>query len=84
MSNYRDLQVWEKAHKLTLAIYRGTCDFPIEERFGLTSQIRRSSASIAANLAEGCGRRSEGEMARFIRISMGSGAELYFKLRAKS
>jgi hypothetical protein len=62
MRNYKDLQVWEKAHKLPLAIYQGTYDFPREERFGLTSQIRRSSASIAANLAEGCGRRSDGEM----------------------
>jgi four helix bundle protein len=61
---------------LTLAIYRDTHDFPKEERFGLTSQIRRSSTSIAANLAEGCGRRSDGEMASFIQISMGSGAEL--------
>jgi len=65
---------------LTLAIYRDTHDFPKEERFGLTSQIRRSSASIAANLAEGCGRRSDGEMARFIQISMGSGAELSYHL----
>ena len=80
MRNYRDLQVWEKAHKLTLAIYQGTCDFPREERFGLTSQIRRSSASIPANLAEGCGRRSDGEMARFIQISMGSGSELSYHL----
>ena len=61
MRNYKDLQVWEKAHKLPLAIYQGTYDSPREERFGLTSQIRRSSASIAANLAEGCGRRSDGE-----------------------
>jgi len=61
MRNYKDLQVWEKAHKLTLAVYKGMQDFPKEERFGLTSQIRRSSASIAANLAEGCGRRSDGE-----------------------
>ncbi len=80
MRNYRDLQVWEKAHKLTLAIYRGTHDFPKEERFGLTSQIWRSSASIPANLAEGCGRRSDGEMARFIQISMGSGSELSYHL----
>ena len=80
MRNYRDLQVWEKAHKLTLAIYQGTYDFPKEERFALTSQIRRSSASIAANLAEGCGRRSDGEMARFIQISMGSGSELSYHL----
>ncbi len=80
MRNYKDLVVWEKAHNLTLAIYRGTHGFPKEERFGLTSQIRRSSASIAANLAEGCGRRSDGEMARFIQISMGSGAELSYHL----
>jgi four helix bundle protein len=80
MRNYKDLQVWEKAHKLTLAIYRDTQDFPKEERFGLTSQIRRSTASIPANLAEGCGRRSDGEMARFIQISMGSGAELSYHL----
>ena len=55
-------------------------DFPKEEMFWLTSQIRRSSASIAANLAEGCGRRSDGEMARYIQISMGSGAELSYHL----
>ena len=83
MRDYRDLQVWEKAHKLTLSIYRGTQDFPKEERFGLTSQIRRSSASIAANLAEGCGWRSDGEMARFIQISMGSGSELSYHLLAR-
>jgi four helix bundle protein len=51
---------------------------PKEERFGLTSQVRRASASIAANLAGGCGRRSDGEMARFVQIAMGSGAELSY------
>src|SRR6266852_9260517 len=80
MRNYKDLQVWEKAHKLTLAVYKGTQDFPREERFGLTSQIRSSSASNPATLAEGCGRRSDGEMARFIQISMGSGSELFYHL----
>src|SRR6267142_6130058 len=80
MRNYKDLQVWEKAHKLPLAIYQGTYDFPREERFGLTSQMRRSSASIAANLAEGCGRRSDGEMARYVQIAMGSGSELSYHL----
>lgn len=80
MRNYMDLQVWEKAHKLTLAVYKGPQDFPKDERFGLTSQIRRSCASIAANLAEGCGRRSDGEMARYIQIAMGSGAELSYHL----
>src|SRR5437773_4048102 len=55
--------------------------FPSDERFGLTSQIRRSCASIPANLAEGCGRRSDGEMGRFIQIAMGSGAELSYHFR---
>ena len=81
MRNYEDLHVWKKAHTLTLAIYKATRCFPNEERFGLTSQMRRSCASIGANLAEGCGRRSEGEMARFVHIAMGSGAELSYHLR---
>jgi|SRR5882672_9756541 len=76
MRDYRDLKVWEKAHRLTLAVYRGTAHFPKAELFGLTGQIRRASVSIEANLAEGCGRRSDGEMARYIQIAMGSGAEL--------
>ena len=80
MRNYRDLLVWEKAHRLTLAVYKGTRGFPSDERFGLTSQMRRSAASIAANLAEGCGRRTDGEMGRFIQIAMGSGAELSYHL----
>lgn len=80
MRNYKDLQVWEKAHMLTLAVYKDTQRFPADERFGLTSQIRRSCSSIPANLAEGCGRRSDGEMARFVQIAMGSGAELSYHL----
>jgi four helix bundle protein len=76
MRNYKDLVVWEKAHLLTLAVYKNTKAFPGEERFGLTSQMRRASDSIAANLAEGGGRRSDGEMGRFIQIAMGSGTEL--------
>jgi len=65
MRNYEDLQVWRKAHDLTLEVYKNTRSFPSEERFGLTSQIRRSCSSIGANIAEGCGRRSDPEMARF-------------------
>jgi len=84
MRNYKDLLVWEKAHNLTLAVYKITLVFPKDERFGLTSQIRRASSSVAANLAEGCGRRSDGEMARFVQIAMGSGAELsYYFLLAR-
>ena len=80
MRNYRDLQVWQKAHELTLDVYVTTRRFPTEEKYGLTSQIRRASVSIGANLAEGCGRRSEAEFARFVRIAMGSGAELSYEL----
>jgi four helix bundle protein len=81
MRNYEDLQVWQKAHDLTLEIYKNTRCFPVEERFGLSSQIRRASASIGANIAEGCGRRSDNEMARFVQIAMGSGAKLSYHLR---
>jgi four helix bundle protein len=80
MRNYRNLLVWEKAHRLTLSIYKSTATFPSEERFGLTSQMRRAAASIGANLSEGCGRRSDKEMARFVQIAMGSGAELSYHL----
>jgi four helix bundle protein len=80
MRNFKDLRVWDEAHKLTLSVYKATQGFPREERFGLTSQLRRASASIAANLAEGCGRRSDGEMARYVQIAMGSGAELSYHL----
>jgi four helix bundle protein len=67
-----------------LAVYKVTVLFPKEERYGLTGRTRRAAASIAANLAEGCGRRSDGEMARYVQIAMGSGAELsYHFLLAK-
>ncbi len=80
MRNYKDLRVWHEAHRLTLNVYRATDEFPKEGRFGLTSQLRRASASIPANLAEGSGRRSDGEMARYVQIAMGSGAELSYHL----
>jgi four helix bundle protein len=78
MRDHKNRLVWEKAHKLTLAVYKTALLFPKEERYGLTCQVRRASASIAANLAEGCGRRSDCEMARFVQIAMGSGAELSY------
>jgi len=80
MRNYRDLLVWSKAHDLTLELYRVSRDFPREEMFGVTSQLRRAAASIGANLAEGCGRRASGELARFVRIAMGSASELDYHL----
>ena len=80
MRNYRDLQVWTKAHKLTLDLYRLSQSFSREEIYGLTSQLRRSAVSIGANLAEGCGRRTSAELARFVKIAMGSASELDYHL----
>lgn len=80
MEDFKDLRVWAKAHELTLAIYEKTNLFPKEELYGLTSQIRRASSSIAANIAEGCGRRSDGEMKRFLQIARGSASELEYHL----
>jgi len=74
--NFRQLKVWEKAHQLTLEIYPATTSFPREEIYGLTSQIRRASASICADLAEGCGRIGDTELARFCSIARGSASEL--------
>lgn len=78
MKNFRDLVVWEKAHRLTLVSYKATATFPREETYGLTSQIRRCAASIAANIAEGCGRRGNGEFGRFLTIAAGSASELEY------
>ena len=80
MKNFRDLKVWEKAHQLTLAIYRATAPFPAEEKYGLTSQLRRSATSVPANIAEGCGRGGDQEFARFLQIAMGSASELEYHL----
>lgn len=80
MKDFRELNVWHKAHELTLAVYRITAAFPREELYGLTSQIRRSSSSISANVAEGCGRDGDAELARFCSIAMGSASELEYHL----
>lgn len=80
MKNFRDLAVWEKAHRLVLEIYRETRSFPDEEKYGLTSQIRRSSASVPTNIAEGCGRRGDRELARYCDIAMGSASEMEYQL----
>lgn len=80
MEDFRDLKVWTKAHELTLDVYRHTRKFPKEEMYGLTSQLRRSSASIGANIAESCGRRSDPEMKRFCQIARGSASEVEYHL----
>ena len=76
MRDFKKLKVWHKAHELTLDIYRVTKNFPKEEIYGITSQMRRASSSIEFNIAEGCGRESEKELGRFLIISMGSASEL--------
>lgn len=80
MQNFRDLIVYRKAYALVLTLYRITKTFPDDERYGMTSQIRRCVSSIPANIAEGCGRGENGDFARFLRIAAGSASELDFHL----
>jgi four helix bundle protein len=80
MRDFRKLKVWEKAHQFTLQIYRITKKFPSDERFGLTVQLRRAAASIPTNIAEGCGRGTERELARFMSIAAGSASEVEYQL----
>ncbi|MDI6853396.1 MAG: four helix bundle protein [Deltaproteobacteria bacterium] len=72
--------MWERSHRLTLRIYEITAAFPKEELYGLTSQIRRSCAAIAANIAEGCGKDGDAEFARYLQIARGSASELEYHL----
>ncbi|MCX6355748.1 MAG: four helix bundle protein [Candidatus Aureabacteria bacterium] len=69
MKTFRDLKAWERAHGLVLEIYKVTKDFPPDERFGLSAQIRRSAASIPTNIVEGFKRRSDREFAHFLNIA---------------
>jgi len=80
MEDFKNLKVWTKAHELTLAVYQKSRSFPKDEMYGLTSQLRRAACSIGANIAEGCGRRSDGEMNRFLQIARGSASELEYHL----
>jgi four helix bundle protein len=80
MRDFRQIKVWAKAHYLTLNIYKATSSFPRQEIYGLVSQLRRCSASIAANIAEGYGRGGNTELARFLQIGMGSASELEYHI----
>jgi four helix bundle protein len=81
MRDFRRFNVWEKAHGLSLAIYKATVTFPQQEQFGLTSQMRRAAVSKPANIAEGCGRSGEPELARFfLGIALGSASELEYHI----
>jgi four helix bundle protein len=80
MRDFHDLKVWEKAHKVVLGIYKASATFPQREVYGLTDQLRRAAVSVASNIAEGCGRKSEPEFAHFLQIAMGSASEVQYDL----
>jgi four helix bundle protein len=80
MSDYKKLKVWEDAHKFTVNIYNITKNFPSNEQYGLTSQIRRSSSSIPTNIVEGCGQLENGNLIRFLGIAKGSAFEAEYQL----
>ncbi|MFZ0863641.1 MAG: four helix bundle protein [Candidatus Sulfotelmatobacter sp.] len=80
MQDFRNLEVWDKAHTLTLDIYKTSKSFPREEMYGLTSQMRRASVSIGANIADGACRRGDVDFARFLPIAAGSASEVQYHL----
>ena len=80
MKDFRQLKVWEKSHALTLVIYKATEKFPKQELYALTNQIQRVAVSIPANIAEGCGKNTDAELARYFQIAMGSSSELEYLL----
>lgn len=84
MQNFKELKVWEKAHQITLGIYKVSAKFPKEEIYSLTNQLRRATASIPANIAEGCGKNSQADFANFLNIALGSANETeYFLILSK-
>lgn len=80
MRDFKQLKVWQKAHCLVLDVYRHTRDFPKEERYSLTIHLLKSATSIPSNIAEGCGRRGDAELARFLSIAAGSASETEYQL----
>ncbi|KEF34788.1 30S ribosomal protein S23 [Deinococcus sp. RL] len=80
MRDYRQFVVWQKAHALTLRVYVLTHSFPADERFGLTAQLRRAAVSIPSNIAEGAGRASDTDFARFLDMAGGSANEVEYQM----
>lgn len=80
MRDFHQLQIWQRSHKLTLAIYKATNSFPREEVYGLTSQLRRAVLSVPTNICEGYGRKTDADFARFLQISVGSASEVEYEL----
>lgn len=80
MQDFRKLPVWKRSHELTPMLYQVAAAFPRDEVYGLTSQIKRSAASVPTNIAEGCGREGGAEFSRFLQIAFGSASELEYQL----
>ena len=80
MKDFKSLKVWEKSHSFTLKVYKLSLIFPKDELYGLTSQVRRSASSIPTNIAEGCGRGSDADFARFLQMAFGSASETEYIL----
>jgi four helix bundle protein len=80
MQDFKDLKVWQRAHELTLGVYKATRTFPREETYALTSQLRRAASSVPANIAEACGRDGAAEFGKFLKIAMGSASETEYHL----
>jgi four helix bundle protein len=80
MRDFRNLEIWKKSHKAVLLLYKVTQEFPAEEKYGLTNQIRRAGVSIPSNIAEGCGHESDKEFARYLQIAAASSSELQYQL----
>lgn len=78
MRNFKNLKFWERSHHLTIRIYKLSKNFPKSELYGLTSQLRRAASSVPTNIAEGCGRLSDAELARFLVIALGSLLEVEY------
>src|SRR6476620_5712962 len=79
MKDYRKFLVWQKSHRLVLDVYEAVKVFPKEEMYGLPSQMKRAAASVPMNIAEGCGRKSEKDLSRFLVIAFGSASELEYQ-----
>jgi four helix bundle protein len=82
VQRFTDLKVWQRSHALVLAIYAATKTFPADERFGLTSQLRRAATSVPSNIAEGSRRRSKADFAHFLNIAEGSLGETEYLIIA--
>lgn len=80
MHNLNELKIWNKAIDLCVDVYKATADFPADERYGLTSQLRRASVSVPSNIAEGAGRNSDKDFVRFLSIANGSAYEVQTQL----